>query len=262
MTRCHVKDQEWLDYLTGDLEEPRKSFLASHLEECSDCRRVLREMSGVLAGAGSFREEIEEARRAVDWERLAARITEVATGATIEPAPRRSAGRFQLWPRVPRLGPVLAALVLGLGLGSLGTYLALRAPGPGPERSLAFQASQDFLERAELEVARRATLDYLERSEYLLLDFVGTPGSVPLAASGRQAKELLSKKKYLNSQLTRVEMAKAKAICDQIEMLFQELAQVGQALPAAELQKIQSMIVDRQLLLKINIVKKELESEV
>jgi hypothetical protein len=57
-------------------------------------------------------------------------------------------------------------------------------------------------------------------------------------------------------------MAKAKAICDQIEMLFLELAQVGDDLPAAELQRIQGFVEERQLLLKINLVKKELQSGV
>ena len=54
-------------------------------------------------------------------------------------------------------------------------------------------------------------------------------------------------------------MAKAKQICDQIEMLFYELSQMSGGLSELELQRIQKLIQERQLLLKINLVKKELQ---
>jgi hypothetical protein len=77
-------------------------------------------------------------------------------------------------------------------------------------------------------------------------------------ASGR-AKELLAKKKYLNPQLGNSRMAKAKVICDQIELLFLELSQISDDLTGAEMKRIQGMIEDRRLLLKISLVEKELE---
>ncbi len=57
-------------------------------------------------------------------------------------------------------------------------------------------------------------------------------------------------------------MAKAKAICDQIETLFFELSQFDGELAAAELGRIRGYVEERQLLLKINLVKKELQSGV
>ncbi len=55
-------------------------------------------------------------------------------------------------------------------------------------------------------------------------------------------------------------MAKAKAICDQIEMLFLELSQIGGELPAAELAKDPRLSSrSASSLLKINLVKKELQ---
>jgi len=77
-----------------------------------------------------------------------------------------------------------------------------------------------------------------------------------------QARELLSKKKYLNRELDKFQMAKAKAVCDQIEMLFLELAQISGNLPEAELAKIRDLVEERQLFLKINLVKKELQNGV
>ncbi len=54
-------------------------------------------------------------------------------------------------------------------------------------------------------------------------------------------------------------MAKARAICDQIELLFLELTQMSSELSEVEIERIRSFIEERQLLLKINLVEKELE---
>jgi hypothetical protein len=124
--------------------------------------------------------------------------------------------------------------------------------------------SQEFLDRVELEMARRETLDYLEKSQYVLLDFVqASPERTPQAwrsdLASQAAKDLLAKKRYINPQLDKFRMAKAKEICDQIEFLFFELVQVSGQLSEKDLQNIQSLIEEKQLLLKIKLLKKELE---
>jgi hypothetical protein len=58
-------------------------------------------------------------------------------------------------------------------------------------------------------------------------------------------------------------MLKAKMICDQIELLFYELSQISAKLSTEEIEKIQKFIGERQILLKIDLLKKELgKSEV
>jgi hypothetical protein len=144
-------------------------------------------------------------------------------------------------------------------------YFALRAPGPRPDPGVGYFASGEFLDRAELEQARRNTVDYLEKSQYMLLDMFDSAEQgpvVPPAIRAERARDLVQKKRYLNAQLERYPMAKAKAICDQIELLFRELAQVSDELPAAELGRLRGFVEERQLLLKINLVKKELQSGV
>lgn len=125
---------------------------------------------------------------------------------------------------------------------------------------------EDFLDRVEMEMARKETLDYLEKSQYLILDIVRSAepsGFETSRFNSERAKDLLSKKKYINQQLDRFEMVKAKEICDQIEMLFYELSLIREDLPEEELKRIQSFIRDRQILLKIKLLKEELqESEV
>ena len=161
--------------------------------------------------------------------------------------------------------PVMAGLAAGLVVGAAAMYFALRTPGVPTDRDGAYHASGEFLDRAEREMARRNTLDYLEKSQYVLLDVFESAGEgpiVPAAVRTERARDLLQKKKYLNAQLETFQMAKAKAICDQIETLFLELSQIDDELPAAELGRIRGYVEERQLLLKINLVKKELQSGV
>ncbi|MBN2264820.1 MAG: hypothetical protein JW775_03305 [Candidatus Aminicenantes bacterium] len=226
--------------------------------EAAAIERLLRETEAVRA-------EIRSAADSVDWEALPAVIADRAR------AGRRSAqdafASARPWDRLfaPRLRPVLAGLLGGLVIGATAMYFALRAPEAGLPNDLAYHASDEFLDRAELEMARRSALDYLEKGQYMLLDIfesVEDGSVVPAAVRADRARDLLQQKKYLNTQLDRYQMAKAKAICDQIEMLFRELAGISEELSAAELRRIRDLIEERQLLLKINLVREELQSGV
>jgi hypothetical protein len=265
MNACPLKKTDWVAYLSGDLEDGRRTTVAEHLKECPECRKDVEEIRRVLEGADAVKGEIQEALRSVDWEALPSRVADYVFANAQKPEKVPLGERIRMGFLRPSLRPVLAGLVLGVVLGSAGMYLALRNPAPAPDQAKNYHASQEFLDSAELEMARRETVDYLEKSEYVLLDFFGTASgqaSVRTASNVAQARELLSKKKYLNREFDKFQMAKAKTICDQIEMLFLELAQISGELPEAELAKIRDLVQDRQLLLKISLVKKELQNGV
>ncbi len=262
MNRCRKNRTELLAYAAGEMDEPRRTPMTEHLDQCSDCREEIEELRTLLQGADSFKEEIRRALESVDWKTVASRITDAVFDPAVRPSPETRPGRLRLWLQSPHFRPVLAGVAAGVVIGSLAMVLVLRRPAAGPAAGAEFFASGDFLDKVELEMARRETLDYLQQSQYVLLDFVQGPlgASVsPAAFETDKARELLSRKKYLNAQLEKYQMAKAKAICDQIEMLFLELAQISEDLPQAELEKIRDLIRERQILLKINLVTKELE---
>lgn len=220
-------------------------------------------MKSVIGAAGLIKDEMERAVASVDWEVLPAQIVDNVLSA--EPRPRRGRGISGLFFPAgrPALRVVFAGAAFGLVAGALAMFFVMRRPIPRAEAQSGFFASPEFIERAEYEMARRETLDYLRNSQYLIMDFVQSPpgeaGSrMDLAASGR-ARNLLAKKKYLNTQLDGSRMGQAKAICDQIEILFLELSRLGEGLPEAEIRRIQGLIEDSRLLLKINLVERELE---
>jgi hypothetical protein len=264
MMNCKKIKKDLVAFLYGELREDEKELMKSHLDACPDCMRELQQLKEVIKGADSLQEDIEKAVASVDWEELPSRITD-AVFAKEAPLTRESwlAGisRFLFQ---PKLRPVYAALLIGVLLGSFITFVVLRAPLPRERGAEEFLVSQDFLERVELEMARRETLNYLEESQYLLLDFIQSPSEKSAEFwhsefATQKARGLLTKKKYISPQLDKFKMAKAKAICDQIEYLFYELTQISAQLSEEEISKIQNMIEEKNLLLKIKLLKRELE---
>jgi hypothetical protein len=259
MNDCQKYRDQWVAFVGGEIAPEDARAMAEHLESCRVCRGEVGSLRALFAETDAFREDLRASLASVDWEALPARIAAQLAGRTA--AQPRKAGRpgfrARLWS--PGFRPALAGLLVGLILGGAAMFFALKHPS-GRRTTEGFFASREFLDRIELELARRQTLDYLDKSQYLILDVLersGGGGSDRLAA--REARELLSRKKYLNAELDKVGMVKAKDLCDQIELLVFELSQLSPEATAAELDRIQTLVRERQLLMKIRLVKRELE---
>jgi Putative zinc-finger len=261
MKPCRQNKQELVAFILGDLDREDGEAISRHLGDCPACRREMESLKRIFNGAGAAKKDIEKVMATVDWEALPERI---ARRVFDRPERLRAPSAGRSWFRPFLLRPLAASLLAGLVLGGLAMFLLLRSNLQRPVRDTGFYASPEFLDRVELELARRETLSYLDKSQTLLLDFVqpASADSTQLWREGfgqRQAQALLTQKKYINSQLGRRQMAQAKAICDQIELLILELTQVGRDLTGEERAEIRDRIEASQLWLKINLVKKELQ---
>lgn len=256
-------------FLLGELKERDRDRVEAHLKDCPRCREELSEMGAVLEGAAAYRNEVEAACAAVDWDAQAESITDramTAGGSRSWAVGKWGPGRLLLQ---PRLRATVAAMLLGAVLGAGLTWLVLRRPVPD---QISFtgraRVPRGMLDDMAVEVARRDTLDYLEKSRYLLVDFMQTPMDSSAdfwrsELSASRTRDLLSQKKFINPQLDQYKMAKARAICDQIEWLFLELTQISGELTVFELERLRDLIEERQLLLQISLVTRELkQSEV
>ncbi len=267
MTTCDDYKKEMAAFLYGELSPRESQNLESHLKSCSGCSRELNSIKKVFNGADTLNPEMESAMNQVDWEVLSEKIVDHAWKRRTASAPGYKAGIRRFW-ILPRLRPVFTALFLGILLGAALTFMVLRPPQSQWLGSYELIVTPEALESMDIEVVRRATLDYLDRSQYLLLDLVEASPDRAVQFwrsefASRQAQDLLFKKKTIDQQLDSYRMAKAKVLCDQIELLFLELSQVSQEVSAAELEKLQDLVQERQLVMKIKLVKKELqESEV
>lgn len=259
MKVCRKYKKEWPAFVGGQLPPGRTEEIAAHVKVCAACRAELEETRKLMSMAAGFKEELKEVMATVDWESLPVEITDKAWAQKEQTAPAPAPSGWRSW----KWQPVVAGLFLGLLLGGALTFLVLKPQKPGTmvarqETGIALPA--DLVERVDLALARRETIDYLERSQYLLLDLLqnGQPGESGLVRQER-IQQLLTEKKYLNNQLDDWRLMKARAICDQIELLFLELSQLSPELSARELEKVREMVEEKQLLLKINLVKKELQ---
>ena len=202
-------------------EDPASNAAAAvkeHLAVCDDCRREFDDVRKILDGADSVRGEMDKVMADIDWDAVSRRIADAAFVPERAKARSGERARVSFWAGLfrPRWRPVFAGVLAGVLVGSAVTFLLLRRGGPGAPPAGTFAASREFLDRVDLELAKRETVDYLEKSEYIILDFIQASAGAP-AQSADRIKDLLSKKSYFNSQMGDVRMAKAREICDQIE---------------------------------------------
>ncbi len=264
MKDCKKTRRNLVAFLYGELNEIDKKHLEIHLETCQECKEELLRFKEVYEAADSLNEGMEKALASVDWEILPTRI---ADKIFLKKSSRtRQPDKAGIWPFLfqPRFRFAYAGILLGLVIGAAVTFLIFRSHSLQIAEGGRIIVPQGFYDKMELEMARRETIDYLDKSEYLLLDFVQASPEKSAEFwqsdyASRKARDLLSKKKYIDPQLDKINLAKAKAICDQIELLFFELMQMSDQLSVEELKKIQRLIEERQILLKIKLVRKDLQ---
>lgn len=263
MNECKDVLKELAAYYYRELSEQESACVEAHLDICKDCWQEMNLIKKTLNGADAFNPEIAAALASVDWSELPDKIADRVLIRNEEKLPQT---RSRFWSSLfrPHFRPVYAALLLGIAMGAAVTFFILRSPQELQLATADVFVPAGVMENMDVEVARRKTLDYLEKSQYLLLEFVQTD---PEKAAGfwrsdfatQETRGLLSQKRYIDPQLNKYQMAKAKAICDQIEFLFLELTQLSHEISEAELDKVRNLIQERQLFLKIKIIKQELE---
>jgi len=263
MKTCWRFKKDLVAYLSGNLDSSRSRQLGEHLKHCKSCEKELEEIKKIYDFSADFKAELKEVMETVEWGKLSADITERIWERKEGAQQRRALSWLYNW----RWQPLTAGLILGLVLGALFTFVVIKfSQSSFPvahQKSLEseIKISADFMERMDFALARKETVDYLNRSQYLLLDLLQSkrPEELSMDVIGNKIQQLLTEKKYLNNQLNDLRLLKAKAICDQIELLFLELSQLSPDLADKEFLKLRELIEKNQILLKINLVKKDLQ---
>lgn len=261
MTTCRRGKRDLMVFMGGEMSERDREDIRRHVASCAACADEVRALEKLRDGVDSLGRDLQTALAAIDWDVQAEKITAAVWDGKARPA--RGPARERAWAQAFRFRPALAGLLLGILVGAAAMFMVTRPGQLKKPEAQAYFASNEFLGRVDQEIARRDTLDYLEKSQYVLLELSQTQaegGDCRLSeAAARETRQLLAKKKYLNPQLEKARMLKAKEICDQIELLFYELAQVSEGLTPAQCRGIQSLIEERNILLKIKLLRKELQ---
>jgi hypothetical protein len=227
----------------GALEGVEAAATRAHADGCAACREELSALDAVLQLVAAD---------------LLARVE-----ARIDARERaRAAGSAQptlAWRWVLR--PLPAALAVGLAL------LALSRPAslpPAPPVPTELTVPDDLLRRLEANLAREQAVRYLNEAQDVLLTMAAKPqdcdrkqGRVDVGQQARRSRELLAGRALL-VEIDRDEMAPARPVLEDVERLLREVAALESCARSGEIEAIHRQIQERRLLMKIDLMTREL----
>lgn len=259
----------------GALGPSEAEALQSHLESCRACGREWEEVRRVLAAVDPA--TVFPGEAGVDWRKFTRMTVERALAAGRETRPKgRDALRrfFSSWPavfaapaRVAALcaAVVVAALVLGSWLRPGGTRTA-RVPASGGEAGIV--PLTPLLESAHVmedRLARRGAARYLSDSRALLVNLVGatarcrrTEGRYDIALEKEKSRQLLRRKNLYEGDLLALEDQRLATLVRQLESVLMQVAALDDCTPARPIHDLREEIERRQILLRIDLVTREL----
>jgi hypothetical protein len=251
MKTCHEM-RPWLEWLAADeLEDDPRRRVEEHLRACPDCRRGLGAWRSLLAAAARPAAELP----VIDWDAVTDKIV---AGIATRPAPGRRPA--PLFPFASLAAAAVLIVIVGLGLFFRTRGRSVALPLNGNSRLSAAAA-----DRLRSGLAREEVIAYLQQSQLMLTDLLKdcaseevAPWEVRLYSS--QAKELLLKKKYFQQSLPELEWLKVKNISERIDWVNYEILQLEGRQLCSQINRLQRIMENENLLLKIRLLEKDLSS--
>jgi hypothetical protein len=196
-----------------------------------------------------IRRQAEKESEAVDWE-MNRRVIMQRIQAEREPI-RDKIGIFAFPRRTALAGIAMIAACL---IASLVIFL------PGAGETLMTTGRVQNLEVIQNSFARMDTIDYLRESEMILSEIMdeSMPAEFSIEDNRDRIRSLLRKKNYLDKNLGDLNLAKARPVCNQIELLLFELTSQDHPVSRENIELVRDFVKSRKLLLKINILQDEL----
>ena len=257
----------------GALSAGEEATLARHLSSCAGCAKeweALRRMLDAAGPANVFPRESE-----VDWEvfaravvaraRAAASREAITPGAVVGrrrflPNPNAAAG---LW-----AGLAAAALVIAT-LWTLSPTLRRRDGGDGsprPPERLTAESARASAREIEDRLARRSAARYLSDSRALLMSLVQAParcrkpgGGLDMSLEAERSRQLLRRKNLYEGDLGSLRDQRLAALLRQLEPVLMQVASLQDCAPAGQIRELRDQIEQRQFLLHIDLVTRDLQ---
>jgi hypothetical protein len=245
-----------LDALTGAEHEDT----LRHLDGCAACRAELQAARAVLELLPA--EEFRSAEPPLPASVVAARALDRLDAQRRSPRP--SPGwRFAALPAA-----AAALLAVAVVVPSLVRELSTPRPSPaGPEAASSVAgASLDAasLRRLERTLVREQAARYLNDAQAVLVNVAATPQrcvrrgqSVDLEEETRRSRDLLARRALL-VDAEAPEVASARQVLDDVERTLRDVASLDPCAEPGALAALRAEMEERRLLLKIDIVSREL----
>jgi len=263
MTLFHERWRRRVSLLASDaLEGSERASTLAHLEGCTACREELAGVQRLLELVAA--DPIRDARPEMPLRALVARVQARLDDADVDAAPvvRPQARPVAAW--WPALATTAAVVAL-LALPRSAERLAPPADGQARQpRAEAAQVPPDMLQRLEANAAREQAARYLSAAQDVLLTVAARPrdcdrtnGRVDMAADARRSRELLARRVLL--ELDHAQVAAARPVLDDIERVLRDVAALEACARSQDLAQIHREIRERRLLMKIDLMTRELE---
>lgn len=238
--------------VSGALDGAEREATLAHLALCARCREERHATEGALALLAA--DPALGARPPIPLGALRARVE--ARLDEREQPPRRLEARR----RGHTLPALAAAAVVAFALVAL-----LRGPAPSSvSRPGRASLPEDVLRRMEAKVARHQAARYLSEAQDVLVTVAAAPrpcertgGRVDVGDEARRSRELLARRALL-LELDRAEVAPARPVLQDVERMLREVASLESCARAGDLEKVQGEILERRLLMKIDLMTREL----
>jgi hypothetical protein len=241
----HLRARRRLPLLAaGVLDGPAHGATLAHAASCTSCRKELDELGAVLRLLASDHRPAEPPLP------LSALVTRV--GARLDELDRAPGGG--------RPRPWVLASWAGAAAAVAAVAFLLTVPRGGNERPLV---SEDMLRRLERNVAREQAARYLGEAQDVLVSVAAAPPpcdreKVDLGEASERSRELLTRGALLVDPEGPA-VASARPVLNDVEQALREVAALESCVRARDVQRVREDLARRQLLMKIRLMKRELE---
>jgi hypothetical protein len=240
--------------LTG---EERETTLA-HVLACARCRAEHVELQAVVAALAA--DPLRSAEPEVPLAVFVARV-EREVERSLAPARRP---RYWLVALPAAAALVAATLMLPLLLKPLRPGAAVaRAPIPPAEASALL--SEDALARIERNLAREQAARYLSEAGDVLVsvaasgvDCSRSDDRLDVGAAPERSRELLEKRRLVVGGAGEA-VASARGVLDDVELALRQVAELPSCVKRSDVEQVQKDVEERQLLMRIRLMTRELE---
>lgn len=255
MIMLHGRWRQAVSLLACDaLEGAERDATLAHLEDCPSCQVELQESQALFRTLAA--DPVHAAQPDLSVEvaarRVAARATETLTG------PRAQWG----W-RLLSL-PVVAAAVVAVVLLAPPLLERFRLAQPSPAEP-AVTLSAAAVGRLERTVAREQAARYLNEAQDVLVTVASTPPrcrrqtpGIDLEDESERSRSLLARRAFL-VDLTQDGLAPARPVLEDVEQVLREVAALPPCARRQDLEAIHREMSRRNLLMKIDLMARELE---
>jgi hypothetical protein len=234
----------------GELDPEQARQVAEHLSGCRECSQQAEDISTLRAWLTG--PEIFAPAENDKWRSFAAVCARSAGAARMR--------RFQFARGSLRWAlPAAAALLFAVGL----FWMSRRPDNPAVAVGLPAPGNEAFLGKIQSAVTVDATAQYLARCQDLLVDMLRaeqtcTGNGYDVSFEIARARDLLLRKRILDSELNAPEVARAKDLCDDLENLLVDLS-LSQSCETPDRFRSMGHVIEREkLLLRIKLVQSEI----